>query len=127
MDNVINFPKPLTVTPEPEPKAVKLGELCPPPPDYPEEVNKGLKQYQRDAITTLRARLDTRDPGHGDASEEVEALLNDPRLRCWLDSWVLPLLDVAAGDQWHGQRDYVARDANRVRIRRNEKKRGQDK
>lgn len=87
--------------------------------ERPEEVAPGLKQYQRDALTVLRARLDPTDPGFN-ASDEVRKALEIARL--YLGSHVLPLIDVTAGGGYYNQRNYVAREANYVRLARTKAK-----
>lgn len=75
-----------------------------------------LTDYQRDALLMLRARLDPTHPGFS-ASEEVRKALApdgiDNGVALYIRSWVLPLLDVVAGeDDWY--REAVGRDAARV-------------
>jgi len=76
---------------------------------------QGLTQYQRDALTVLRARLDATDPAFSVSEQVRDAFVQaEPYLR----SWVLPLLDVIAGAGYSNQRQEVARDAMRIRNRR---------
>jgi len=82
-----------------------------------EETAKGLKQYQRDALTVLRARIDPNDSGFV-GTDEVRAAIR--AIGPYLTD-TLSLIDVAAGGGYYGQREYVARDAARVRTRRKEK------
>ncbi|HZT03726.1 MAG TPA: hypothetical protein VFA39_15825 [Steroidobacteraceae bacterium] len=86
---------------------------------YPEENAPGLRQYQRDALTMLRARLDPTAIGF-DASEPVRAALQHEAVATYFRAWVLPLVDLAAGSGYRGQRNDVAYDANVVRGKRHE-------
>jgi hypothetical protein len=72
-----------------------------------------ITQYQQDAIDVLRARLDVNHPFFC-ATAEVARALKDARI--YIDSWVLPLLDVIEGGSFYGHREYVARDAASARI-----------
>jgi len=75
-------------------------------------------KYIVDALTVLRARLDVRDPGHSSSSEVCEALA---RVSFYIDTWVLPLIDVIEGaDSFNAQqiRAHVRHDAAGVRLRR---------
>lgn len=50
-----------------------------------------LNQFQKAALEVLKARLDTKDPGHASA-QEIRAAFDGPAAR-YLETWVLPLLD----------------------------------
>jgi hypothetical protein len=54
------------------------------------------------SLMLVRARLDPRDPSHS-ASVEVQAHLN--AIRSYLETWVLPHIDYAAGqpEQYSGE------------------------
>lgn len=74
---------------------------------------KNLTQTQHAALTMIRARLDARHPGHW-SIDPVRAALSGP-CRPYLESWVLPLLDmIQYGEQWHDQARGVKEDAARV-------------
>jgi hypothetical protein len=53
-----------------------------------------MPQYRRDALTLIRSRLDTSDPGFN-GSADIRAALDDAR--SYLQAWVFPMIDLAAG------------------------------
>jgi len=77
-----------------------------------------LTTYQTDALLVLRARLDPTHPGFN-ASDDIADALNVARY--YLDSWVFPYLDVIAGENKYS-REYLAQDADYVRIKMQEAK-----
>jgi len=74
---------------------------------------KNLTKAQADALVLLRARLDWRSPAFR-ASDEVRKALEEARI--YMDSWVFPLIEfIENGEQFHGHREYVMRDAASAR------------
>ena len=79
-----------------------------------------LTNYQRDAIAVLRARLDPSHPGFTAVAGVRAALEYEPgglhdNAGLYIQSWVLPLLDlIENGPSFHGEERYVAQDAGRV-------------
>ena len=69
-------------------------------------------QYVDNALLVLRQRLDTEHPAY-DTSPEVRAALTS--IRNYLHTWVLPVIEVAAGRNTD-MREYVNRDAAHVRM-----------
>jgi hypothetical protein len=83
-----------------------------------------LTQYQKDALTLLRSYLDTDDPAFRGSDKIHEAFGRDATgtpgvAHLYIQTWVLPLLDVIAGESsYHRQRDDVARNAAETIVRR---------
>ena len=72
-----------------------------------------LTKHQLDALLVLRARLDVRHPGYA-GSDEITAARGDDA-GSYIDTWVLPLLDIIEGQGDQCDLDDVERDANQVR------------
>lgn len=79
--------------------------------------NANMPKYMHDCLLMALARLDPTHPGFN-ASREVRKAMENINLRCYLDSWVLPLLrcaDQQPGSEW--TRAYAASDAAYVRAK----------
>lgn len=72
-----------------------------------------LTKHQLDALLVLRARLDVRHPGYRGNAAVTAALGN--AAGPYIDTWVLPLLDIIDGQGDQCDLDDVERDANHVR------------
>lgn len=54
-----------------------------------------LTAKERWIIETACKRLE----GDGGSTEEIKELLANPRLRSWMDTWILPALRIVASDK----------------------------
>lgn len=74
-----------------------------------------LTKRQQNALKVLRAKLTHDDPGNF-ATDEVKASLY--KIRLYLDSWVLPLIDEIEGKSFREHHIYIERDLARVELAR---------
>jgi hypothetical protein len=69
-----------------------------------------MNQAQQAAIELLRSRLDPKHPMFT-ATKEIAAALGSQDVRCYFDTWVIPLVEfLRDGPAYYGQADEIKRD-----------------